>query len=175
MRVLHFTNKQSGFTIVELLIVVVVIAILATITVVAYTGIQNRANDSAVQSDLSNIARKINMFYAVNGRYPQGSADMLSADIHVSKTAYSRGMLSGASWYNLVYCWPNTTNPDRFAVIAQSKSGNTFHYNVSGVSQVAYAFTVGSSSVCSAAGVNISKSGRDWFYNADAWQSYAKS
>lgn len=35
-----FTEKQYGFTIVELLIVVVVIAILAAITIVAYTGIQ---------------------------------------------------------------------------------------------------------------------------------------
>jgi len=41
-------QKQSGFTIVELLIVVVVIAILAAITIVAYNGIQNRAKSSAV-------------------------------------------------------------------------------------------------------------------------------
>ena len=43
--------KQKGFTIVELLIVIVVIAILATISVVAFTGIQKRAyNTSTVQS-----------------------------------------------------------------------------------------------------------------------------
>ena len=41
-------NKRSGFTIVELLIVVVVIAILASISVVAYTGIQQRAKNSAI-------------------------------------------------------------------------------------------------------------------------------
>ena len=53
-------NKhQAGFTIVELLIVVVVIAILAAITIVAYNGIQNRANDSAVRSDLSNIVKHL--------------------------------------------------------------------------------------------------------------------
>lgn len=43
-----FTTQRSGFTIVELLIVVVVIAILAAITVVAYTGIQNRTYDSGI-------------------------------------------------------------------------------------------------------------------------------
>lgn len=40
----------SGFTIVELLIVVVVIAVLAAISAVAYTGIQSRANDASVKA-----------------------------------------------------------------------------------------------------------------------------
>lgn len=51
--------KQSGFTIVELLIVVVVIAILAAITIVAYNGIQDRAKNSAMQSDVTSFAKKI--------------------------------------------------------------------------------------------------------------------
>ena len=43
--------KQKAFTIIELLIVIVVIAILASITVVAYTNIQTKAyNTSTIQS-----------------------------------------------------------------------------------------------------------------------------
>lgn len=46
----------SGFTIVELLIVIVVIAILAAIA--AYVSISDKANDSAVMSDLSNFGKE---------------------------------------------------------------------------------------------------------------------
>ena len=48
-----WARMKSGFTIVELLIVVVVIAILATITIVAYNGIQNQAKDSALRTSLT--------------------------------------------------------------------------------------------------------------------------
>ena len=50
---------RDGFTIVELLIVIVVIAILATITLVAYNGIQNQAKSSSVQSTVSGVVRKL--------------------------------------------------------------------------------------------------------------------
>ena len=45
-------RKAHGFTIVELLIVIVVIAILAAIAIAAYTNIQDRANDAVVQQKL---------------------------------------------------------------------------------------------------------------------------
>lgn len=65
-----FKNKQSGFTIVELLIVIVVIAILAAITIVAYNGIQSRAHDSQRVSDMRSIKQQIEMYYVDNGSYP---------------------------------------------------------------------------------------------------------
>jgi prepilin-type N-terminal cleavage/methylation domain-containing protein len=58
--------KQNGFTIVELLIVVVVIAILAAITIVSYNGIQNRAKESAAQSAASQVAKKIALWQVDN-------------------------------------------------------------------------------------------------------------
>lgn len=54
-------SGQNGFTIVELLIVVVVIGILAAIVVVAYNGITNSAKESAVQSDLAGVGKKLEM------------------------------------------------------------------------------------------------------------------
>lgn len=51
--------KQKGFTIVELLIVIVVIGILAAITIVSYNGIQNRANSTRIASDLAQLEKAI--------------------------------------------------------------------------------------------------------------------
>lgn len=62
-------TKQRGFTIVELLIVVVIIAILAAITIVAYNGIQNRAKTSAAQSQAASIVKKFEALNAVKGAY----------------------------------------------------------------------------------------------------------
>ena len=59
-------NKKSGFTIVELLIVIVVIAVLAAITIVAYNGIQDRAHTSAAASSSTQAAKKIKVWQVDN-------------------------------------------------------------------------------------------------------------
>ena len=64
------SRKQTGFTIVELLIVIVVIAILAAITIVAYNGIQSRARLSSAQSTASTVAKKAEAWNALNNSYP---------------------------------------------------------------------------------------------------------
>lgn len=67
--------RQKGFTIVELLIVIVVIAILAAITIVAYNGIQNRASFASAQSDVTNIIKKVELFKVDNDTYPASITD----------------------------------------------------------------------------------------------------
>lgn len=63
-------QKLSGFTIVELLIVVVVIAILAAITIVSYNGITAQAKESALKSELTTAAKKLNIEKINNGSFP---------------------------------------------------------------------------------------------------------
>ncbi len=63
-------KNQSGFTIVELLIVIVIIGILAAITIVAYNSIQERGRYSAIQQDINSLNKAIQLYYADNGYYP---------------------------------------------------------------------------------------------------------
>lgn len=63
-------KKQTGFTIVELLIVIVVIGILAAITIVAYNGIQQKGRDVKRTSDATNIKKLLEIYKADTGTYP---------------------------------------------------------------------------------------------------------
>ncbi|AHB41928.1 hypothetical protein RAAC3_TM7C00001G0055 [Candidatus Saccharibacteria bacterium RAAC3_TM7_1] len=64
------TRLSRGFTIVELLIVIVVIAILASITIVAYNGTQNRAKDSQLDSAIFHLKGSLEIYLAEKGVYP---------------------------------------------------------------------------------------------------------
>ncbi|MGO2140773.1 MAG: prepilin-type N-terminal cleavage/methylation domain-containing protein [Leucobacter sp.] len=66
-------RKQRGFTIVELLIVVVVIAVLAAITIVAYNGITGQAKEAVLKSDLSTTAKKVGLIQVETGSYPSSA------------------------------------------------------------------------------------------------------
>ena len=61
------TSKRHGFTIVELLIVIVVIAVLAAITIVAFNGVQLRARDADRAQDMATIKKALLMYQADNG------------------------------------------------------------------------------------------------------------
>lgn len=69
-------NKQRGFTIVELLLVIVVIAILSAIVIVAYNGVQLRARQAKAQSDISNVQKLVETHKAFNGTYPVTAANL---------------------------------------------------------------------------------------------------
>lgn len=142
-------EKQTGFTIVELLIVVVVIAILAAITIVSYNGIQNRAYDSAVQSDIKNFAKIIEMRNGEFSVYPQPITKPMG--VKFSQNAYKVRN-------NMYYCVNTTTN--QYAIGAISKSGRGYTLSSTSGSQE---FANGDSSIsggntCSLVGLSWSTS-----------------
>ena len=117
-------RKTEGFTIVELLIVVVVIAILAAITIVSYNGIQNRANDSAAKSEVSQNAKTIaNAATITGGAF--STATVMSGG--ATKLNYS------ADKYKVVtYC----TNGVEFVLAAQTQNGNDYYSQSSNIAAV---------------------------------------
>jgi type II secretion system protein G len=63
-------KQQKGFTIVELLIVIVVIGILATLVIVTFTGIQQKARNTKRQTDINAVQSHLEAYKAQNGYYP---------------------------------------------------------------------------------------------------------
>lgn len=70
MQANNIKDSQHGFTIVELLVVIVVIGVLAAITIVSYTGITQRANVSSLQSDLANASQQLKLYQILYDSYP---------------------------------------------------------------------------------------------------------
>lgn len=80
-------KSSTGFTIVELLIVVVVIAILAAISIVAYTGIQNRARASQASSALTQAKKKLELYRVDNNSFPT-TGNLASAGVVDGDTSF---------------------------------------------------------------------------------------
>jgi prepilin-type N-terminal cleavage/methylation domain-containing protein len=73
-------KNYSGFTIVELLIVIVVIAVLAAITIVAFNGIQNRANAAKDVSAANGYVKALKMLVAEKGEAALPTTDSCLGD-----------------------------------------------------------------------------------------------
>ncbi len=115
-------HKNNGFTIVELLVVIVVIGILAAITIVSYTGISQRAVVASVQSDLDNASKKLKMYYTLYESYP---------------TAMDGNNCPTAPTTDSNYCLPySASNTLTYSSVAPS----TFHLTASN-STVSYSMT----------------------------------
>lgn len=153
-------NKQTGFTIVELLIVIVVIAILAAITIVAYTGVQNRAYDTTVQSDLATFAKKMELIKVDDGTYPNSLTAAMSFSF--SKSAY----MSDNQGYTLRYCYNSST--DSYVLMARSKSGDMYKAVNGEVSSNSYAHGY---SVCMIVGLSSTNPSQNG-YNDPNWAGW---
>ena len=99
----HRNTSNSGFTIVELLIVIVVIAVLAAITIVAFNGVQQRARASSASAGVSQANKKLALYLAEFGQYP---ADLATVGVN------------GTSQLTFQYTFSNTANPKTFCVTA---------------------------------------------------------
>ncbi|MBP9761963.1 type II secretion system protein [Candidatus Saccharibacteria bacterium] len=81
-------KNKKGFTIVELLIVIVVIGILATLVLVTFTGANQKGRNSQRQTDVNAVQSHVETFYAQHGFYPT-LADLQTASF---VSTYMKGL-----------------------------------------------------------------------------------
>lgn len=112
---------NNGFTIVELLVVIVVIGVLAAITVVSYTGISQKAVVSSLQSDLANASKQLKMFQVENSNYPS-TIDCGQADSSTNKCLKT----SSGNSYGSSYTYNNSSNPQSFSLSATNTNGTCY-------------------------------------------------
>ena len=115
--------KQSGFTIVELLIVIVVIAILAAISIVAYNGIQNRGKASAAQTAANSLDKKIEVYNAVNSQYPTNASTITGTGVQGTVTTTTT-----SDWYSQQGSAFTTSGPSILSTTAAPADPKAIYY-----------------------------------------------
>jgi len=86
-----------GFTLVELLVVMSIISILATVILGGFRASQRRSRDAKRKSDLEQVAKSLEMFYSDHGVYPASSGGELVGCAYNPTTPASSGTCSFGS------------------------------------------------------------------------------
>ena len=113
---------ESGFTIVELLVVIIVIAILTAITIVSYAAVQNASKESVTQQDLATFGKIMTRYKADTGSYPSDTSSILT---NAYKVSFHTSILEDKTAYNLIYC--SAPPYGSYSLLALTKTGKRFY------------------------------------------------
>lgn len=114
-------KKQSGFTVIELLIVILVIGILAALVISTYSGVQVKERNSTRQTDIQVIQTQLEAYYSQNGYYPSLN--------NINNAAWRTKNMTNLKSSNLVD--PSAKNKDtNVAILVSTPTKGAYAYDV---------------------------------------------
>ncbi len=138
-----FRQQPKGFTIVELLIVIVVIGILALLVITTYTGIQQKARNAKRQTDITAIQTQLEAFFQTNGYYPNLTDINNTSFLTSNLKGLDQDALIDPSNYSQSKTLTNSATPSKqYGYIAFQADGTTSCDGASPADQACAKYTI---------------------------------
>lgn len=120
------TRKESGFTVIELVVVIVILCILGTLVALTYSGIQANNRDNHRQADADTIQSQLEVYYALHDRYPS-AGEINSPEWRATNMKNLKDdTLKDPSWDTTGAC-----SKDNKPTLAQGAQAKCYSYEVS--------------------------------------------
>jgi general secretion pathway protein G len=116
------TSSARGFTLIEVMIVVTLVVILASVGMATYTNSVHRAREAVLKEDLFRMRDAIDQFYADRNQYPEGLEDLVSEGY--LREIPKDPMTDSAETWNVEQSENDANNPAAVAGIVNVRSGS---------------------------------------------------
>jgi general secretion pathway protein G len=122
------SRRQLGFTLVEMLLVLVILATLAAIVIPKFAGRSQQAKVTAAQSQISSIELALDAFEVDNGYYPKSLNELIEAPANSAgwKGPYLKKGVPADPWGNpYTYEYPGKHNASGYDILSNGPDGRS--------------------------------------------------